>query len=89
MPVAFERGAAAFVNGPHHEALATPAVATGKDARDVRMVFLELGFGVAARIAFDAERLQQRLLWSEEAHGEQLFHVQAELTLAGLCGRAM
>jgi hypothetical protein len=62
--------AAAFVEGPHDEALAATAIAGGKTF-DVRRVFLKLGLRVAARVAFDAERFEQRLFRSEKTHRQQ------------------
>ena len=69
--VALAGGAAAFVEGPDDEALAAAAVAGGEDAGNARGVFPVLGFDVAARVALDAERVEQRLLRPEEAHGEE------------------
>jgi hypothetical protein len=69
--VTFARRAAAFIEGPDDEALAAPAIAGGKDALDVRGVFLKLGFGVRSRVAFDAKRFEQRLFRSEETHRQQ------------------
>src|SRR5882724_10737648 len=66
--VTFARRAAAFVERPHHEALAATAIAGGKDALEVRRVFLEVRLRIAARVTFDAERFKQRLFRSEKAH---------------------
>ena len=46
IPVALARGAAAFVEGPHYEALAAAAIAGGENAFDVRGIFLEVGLRV-------------------------------------------
>ena len=67
--VALAGGAAAFVEGPHDEALAAAAVAGSEDAGDALGVFFEVGFHVAARVALDAERVEQRLLGSEKTDG--------------------
>jgi hypothetical protein len=69
--VALAGGAAAFVEGPDDEGLATAAVAGGEDAGDAGGVFLVLGFDVAAGVGFELEGLEERLLGAEEAHGEQ------------------
>src|SRR3954469_18382376 len=68
--VALAGGAAAFVEGPHHEALAATAIAAGKHVFEVRAVFVEVGLHVRARVAFDAERVEQRLFGPEETHCE-------------------
>ena len=69
--VAFAGGAAAFVEGPDDQALAAAAVAGGENAFDVGGIFFELGFDVGARIAFDAERFEQRLFGPEKSHRQQ------------------
>ena len=53
--VALAGGAAAFVEGPDHQALAAAAVAGGEDALEAGGVFLVLGLDVGARVALDAE----------------------------------
>src|SRR6185312_3399184 len=60
--------AAAFVEGPDDEALAAAAIAAGKHIFEVRAVLVEVSFHVRARVAFDAERIEQRLFRSEKAH---------------------
>ncbi len=69
--VAFPGRAAAFVEGPDHQALAAAAVAGGEHAFDVRRVLLVLGFDVGAGVALHAELLQQRLFGPEETHRQQ------------------
>src|SRR5689334_11204616 len=69
--VTLTRGAAAFIKSPDDEALATPTVTCGKDALDVRGVFLEISFCIAARVPFHAQSFEQRLLRSEEAHRQK------------------
>src|SRR5205085_11207578 len=44
--VAFAGRAAAFIERPDNQALATPAIAGSEDAFDVSGVFVEVGFGV-------------------------------------------
>ena len=69
--VAFARRAAAFVERPDDEALAAAAIAGGETLWDVRRVFFEFGFDVAARIAFHAQRFEQRLFRPEKTHRQQ------------------
>src|SRR4051794_30831420 len=72
--VALARRAAAFVDRPDDQALATPQIARREDARHVgrELAVLRLGRpGVAALGAVDAELVEQRLLRAEEAHGQE------------------
>src|SRR5690606_8427902 len=69
--VALARGTAAFIDGPHNETLTAATVARGENALDARRVLLVLGFDVRARIRFDIDLLEQRLLRPKESHREQ------------------
>src|SRR5690606_29542147 len=82
--VAFAGGGAAFVDGPDDEALAAAAIAGGEDAGEVGRVDVVVGLDVAARVGVEGERLEQGLLGSEEAHGQQ-----HELRGAGLFGAGL
>jgi len=64
-------GAAAFVKGPNHQALATPTITGGKDAFDISRIFFEVGFDIGARVAFQAEGIKQGLFGAEKAHGKE------------------
>ena len=60
---------AALVDRPHDQRLAAARVTGGEDAVGGRRVRARLG--VAARVALDAQRLEQLLLGREEAHRQQ------------------
>src|SRR6266545_848632 len=69
--VTFARGAASLVEGPDHQALATATVARREDVRNAGLIFAVIRPDVGARIAFNPERVEQRLFRPEEAHGQQ------------------
>ena len=69
--ITFTGGAAAFVKSPYDKTLPTAAVAGGKDTRDRGAVLLEFCFDITARVPFKAERIDQRLLRSEESHRQE------------------
>src|SRR5438445_12859063 len=52
--IALARCAAAFVEGPNHQALSTAAVARGEHFWNARLVLAVFGLDVGARVAFDA-----------------------------------
>src|ERR1041385_8979089 len=66
--IAFPSGAAAFVERRHDQALAAATIAGGKNSFEVRMVLLEVRFHIRARVAFNFERVEQRLFGSEKTH---------------------
>ena len=63
------RAAAALVDRPHDQRLPAACVARGEDTRDRRRELRRVD--VAARVALDAELLEQRRLGADEAHREQ------------------
>src|SRR5262245_27644007 len=71
IPVALTSGAATFVEGPDDKALSAAAIAGGEDAREAGGIFLVLGLHVAARVALDAEGVEERLLRPKETHRKE------------------
>jgi len=60
--VAFARGASAFVDRPHDQTLAAPAIAGGKHARHISRESAMFRLSVGARVALDAELREHRIL---------------------------
>src|SRR5438093_4358633 len=69
--IALARCAAARVEGPDHQALTPAAVARGEHFWNARLVLAVFGLDIGARVAFDAEGIQERLFGTEEAHGQE------------------
>src|SRR5438876_10507731 len=69
--VALAGGAAAFIEGPNNQALATATIAGSEHAFHVSRVLFKIGFDVSAEVAFNFERIEQRLFGAEKAHREQ------------------
>jgi MFS family permease len=64
--VALARGAAAFVEGPDHQALSPTAITRGEDSRHVGGVLFERRLHVRSRVAFDPELIEQGLFRPEK-----------------------
>src|SRR5664279_2543048 len=69
--VALAGSAAAFVERPDNQALATTAVTGGKDALEVRGILLELGFDISPWVALNSKLFEHRLFGPEKAHRQQ------------------
>src|SRR5262245_12612644 len=69
--VAFSGGTTPLIDGPDDQTLTTPHVPSGENTRDIGRVRAIGRFGVATFISFHAQLFENRLLWSQKAHGQQ------------------
>src|SRR4028118_2341758 len=66
--VALPGHAAPFINRPNNQTLSPATVPSRENSRNAGCIFFVLGFDIAAGVAFQSQRIQQRLFRAEEAH---------------------
>src|SRR5436190_18634022 len=69
--VAFAGGAASFVEGPNHEALAAPAITGSEDTFDISGILFEFGPDIGTGVTLKREGLEEGLFRSKKTHRQQ------------------